>query len=68
MRRNNRRVFNNKNQSESKKLMMISISVLIIAITAFVVTFMIYSSYLDNSLDMAEFEGYSIYTRHCILY
>jgi len=60
MRRNNRRVFNNKNQSESKKLMMISISVLIIAITAFVVTFMIYSSYLDNSLDMAEFEGYSI--------
>lgn len=59
MRRNNRRVFNNNDERESKKLIMISVSVLIIAILAFVITFVVYSNYLNNSVDIAEFDMYS---------
>lgn len=59
MRRNNRRVFNNKNERESKKLIIISFVVLIIAVLAFFITFMVYSNYLDNEIDIAEFDMYS---------
>lgn len=59
MRRNNRRVFNNNDERESKKLIIISFSVLIIAILAFVITFVVYSNYLNNSVDIAEFDMYS---------
>ena len=52
MRRNSRRVFNEEN--ETKKMIFISLSVLIIAILAFVVTFAIYSSYLNSSDDMGQ--------------
>lgn len=55
MRRNNRRPFKNE-ERETKKLVMISLSVLIIAVLAFVITFVIYSNYLNNSVDMAEFK------------
>ncbi len=55
MRRNNRRPFKSE-ERETKKLVMISLSVLIIAVLAFVITFVIYSNYLNNSVDMAEFK------------
>lgn len=59
MRRNNRRPFNNE-ERESKKLIIISLSVLIIAVLAFIITFVIYSNYLNKNVDIAEFDGYSI--------
>lgn len=59
MRRNNRRPFNDE-ERESKKLIMISLSVLIIAVLAFAITFVIYSNYLNRDVDIAEFEEYSI--------
>ena len=59
MRRNNRRAFNNE-ESESKKLIIISLSVLIIAVLAFVITFVIYSNYLNKDIDISEFDTYPI--------
>lgn len=59
MRRNNRRSFNNE-EKESKKLVMISLSVLIIAVLAFVITYVVYSNHLNKSLDISEFEAYPI--------
>lgn len=59
MRRNNRRPFNNE-ERESKKLIIISLSVLIIAVLAFIITFVVYSNYLNKNVDIAEFDGYSI--------
>lgn len=59
MRRNNRRPFNNE-ERESKKLIIISLSVLIIAVLAFVITFIIYSNHLNKNVDLAEFDSYSI--------
>lgn len=60
MRRNNRRPFNNNVETESNKLIIISISVLIIAVLAFIITFVIYSNYLNKNVDIAEFDSYSI--------
>lgn len=59
MRRNNRRPFNNE-ESESKRLIIISLSVLIIAVLAFVITFVIYSNYLNKDIDISEFDTYPI--------
>ena len=59
MRRKNRRSFNNE-EMEPKKLVMISISVLIIAILAFVITYVVYSNYLNKSVDISEFDAYPI--------
>jgi len=57
MRRNNRRPFNNNNEErESKKLIIISLSVLVIAILAFVITFMVYSNYLNRNVDISDFD------------
>lgn len=53
MRRNNRRPLNNE-ERETRKIVMISFSVLIIAVLAFVITFIIYSNYLNKNLDIAE--------------
>ena len=55
MRRNNRRPLKNE-ESETKKIVIISLSVLIIAVLAFVITFAIYSNYLNNDIDLSEFE------------
>ena len=55
MRRNNRKPFKNQ-ESETKKILIISFSVLIIAVLAFVITFAIYSNYLDKDIDLSEFE------------
>lgn len=59
MRRNNRRPFDNE-EKESKRLVVTSVSVLIIAAIAFVITYVIYSNYLNKSLDISEFEAYHI--------
>lgn len=59
MRRNNRRPFNNE-ERESKKLIIISLSVLIIAVLAFIITFVVYSNYLNKNMDISEFDSYSI--------
>ena len=59
MRRNNRRQFNNE-ERESKKLVIISLSVLIIAVLAFVITFVVYSNYLNRDINIAEFDSYPI--------
>lgn len=59
MRRNNRRPFNNE-ERESKKLIIISLSVLIIAVLAFIITFVVYSNYLNKNVDISEFDSYSI--------
>lgn len=56
MRRNNRRPFNNNEERESKKLIIISLSVLVIAILAFVITFMVYSNYLNRNVDISDFD------------
>ena len=55
MRRNNRRPLNNE-ERETRKIVMISFSVLIIAVLAFVITFVIYSNYLNKSIDISEFK------------
>ena len=57
MRRNNRRPFNNNEERESMKLIFISLSVLIIAILAFFITFVVYSNYLNKSIDIADFDA-----------
>lgn len=58
MRRQNRRPFNE--ERETKKIIYISLSVLIIAILAFVITFIIYSHYLNNETKIAEFKTTTI--------
>jgi len=60
MRRNNRRSFNGNEDRESKKLVIISVSVLLIAVLAFAVTYVVYSNYLNKSLDIADFDSSSI--------
>ena len=52
MRRNRRRTFND--ERETNKILIISFSVLIIAIFAFIITFVLYRSYLNNQAKMAE--------------
>lgn len=61
MRRQNRRKQIDED-IETKKILTVSISVLIIAILAFMITFIIYSNYLDNNADMelAKLESESI--------
>ena len=54
MRRNNRRKLNE--DKEANKIVMISLSVLIIAVLTFIITFVIYSNYLNNQTDIAEFK------------
>lgn len=58
MRRQNRRPFNE--ERETKKIVYISLSVLIIAILAFAITFIIYSNYLNNDTKIAEFKTTTI--------
>lgn len=58
MRHHNRRLFNE--EKETKKMVIISLSVLMIAILAFIITFIIYSNYLNKSEDIAQFKGSSI--------
>lgn len=58
MRHHNRRLFNE--EKETKKMVIISLSVLMIAILAFIITFVIYSNYLNKSEDIAQFKGSSI--------
>ncbi len=53
MRRNNRRQFDE--ERETNKIVMISFSVLVMAILAFVITFVLYRNYLNKQADLAEF-------------
>ena len=53
MRRNNRRPFNNE-ERESKKLIMISLSVLLIAVLAFVITFIICTLKISSRISREE--------------
>ena len=55
MRRNNRRSFNE--EKESKKLVTLSLSVLIIAVIAFVVTFVVYRNYLNRQANIAQYRA-----------
>lgn len=52
MRRKNRRPFNEKR--ETNKMLIISSSVLVIAIASFVLTYVIYSNYLNNQKEIAQ--------------
>lgn len=58
MRRQNRKPFNEKN--EANKMLIISLSVLIIAIFSFVITYIIYSNYLNNEKEVADTKKNSI--------
>lgn len=58
MRHHNRRLFNE--EKETKKMVIISLSVLMLAILAFIITFVLYSNYLNKSQDIAQFKGSSI--------
>lgn len=58
MRRNRRRPFDE--ERETKKIVMISLSVLIIAVLAFIITFVVYSNHLSKSKDIAEFQSLPI--------
>lgn len=58
MRRKNRRPFDEK--FETRKILLISGGVLLIAILAFVITYLIYSNYLNNSSDIADFKTTTI--------
>lgn len=58
MRRQNRRPFDE--ERETKKIVYISLAVLVIAILAFAITFVIYSNYLNNDTKMAEFKTTTI--------
>ena len=58
MRRLNRKLFNE--ERETKKIIYISLSVLIIAIFAFVITYILYSNYLNNETKIAEFKTTTI--------
>lgn len=55
MRRNNRRDFNE--EQETKKIVMISFAVLVIAILAFVITFVVYRNYLNRQTEIAKFNS-----------
>ncbi len=52
MRRNNRRQF--EEEKETNKIVLISFSVLVIAILAFVITFVLYRNYLNKQIDLAK--------------
>ncbi len=58
MRRNRRRPFDE--EKETKKMVIISLSVLVIAVLAFVITFMVYSNFLKKGEQIAGFKGSSI--------
>lgn len=58
MRRNRRRPF--EEEKETKKMVIISLSVLAIAVLAFVITFMVYSNFLKKGEQIAQFKGSSI--------
>lgn len=58
MRRHNRRALNE--EKETNKIVFISSFVLIIAVLAFAITFIIYSNYLNKQTDIAEFKTQSI--------
>lgn len=59
MRRRNRRQFFNE-ERETKKIVIISLSVLIIAVVAFIITFLIYNNFLDKNIEMAKTNKSSI--------
>lgn len=59
MRRRNRRQFFNE-ERETKKIVIISLSVLIIAIVAFIITFFIYNNFLDKNIEIAKANKTSI--------
>lgn len=59
MRRRNRREFFNE-EKETKKIVIISLSVLIIAVVAFIITFLIYNNFLDKNIEMAKTNKSSI--------
>lgn len=52
MRRQNRRPFNE--ERETKKMVIISLLVLVIAILAFVITFVVYSNYLNKNVEIGK--------------
>lgn len=52
--RRNRRVFNNYEKNQSKKILTVSLLILSIAVLAFIITFVIYSSYLDKETKIAQ--------------
>lgn len=58
MRRNRRRPFDE--EKETKKMVIISLSVLTIAVLAFVITFVVYSNFLKKGEQIAQFKGSSI--------
>lgn len=58
MRRFNRKPFSE--ERETKKIMYISLSVFVLAILAFAITFVIYSNYLNNETKIAEFKTTTI--------
>lgn len=58
MRRNRRRPF--EEEKETKKMVIISLSVLAIAVLSFVITFMVYSNFLKKGEQIAQFKGSSI--------
>lgn len=55
MRRNNRKSFNE--EKESKKLVTLSLSVLIIAVIAFIVTFVVYRNYLNRQASISQYRA-----------
>lgn len=59
MRRRNRRKYFDE-EKETKKIVIISISVLIIAVVAFIITFFIYNNFLDQNIEMAKVNKSSI--------
>lgn len=59
MRRRNRRQFFNE-ERETKKIVIISLSVLIIAVVAFIITFLIYNNFLDKNIEIAKANKTSI--------
>lgn len=59
MRRRNRRQFFNE-ERETKKIVIISLSVLIIAIVAFIITFLIYNNFIDKNIEIAKANKTSI--------
>lgn len=59
MGRRNRRQFFNE-ERETKKIVIISLSVLIITVVAFIITFLIYNNFLDKNIEMAKANKSSI--------
>ncbi len=58
MRRQNRRPFSD--EKETNKIIYLSISILVIAVLAFTITFIIYSNYLNKDTKIAEFKTTTI--------